>query len=236
MRRALPAVLWGAFVLLVVGAGMVLLRACGLALPLGWNFCVAETEAFVPDTERSAELEREVGRLQAELLRRTLDCASIPPPPPPPLELPKEAGPPKPQQTAELKAPPPTLPADRWDKKDVSLLKGCWQLGREGKTRWGGRDCIVRAGKMCFDADGHGNRETTIECPGAPPIRCVAPVTAKFGSDGSLGSTQPEVECKPPPNRWYGPQNTLACRRQTDTLATCHDQVGFDHEFRRLPD
>lgn len=63
----------------------------------------------------------------------------------------------------------PALPADRWSSKDLSVLQGCWYLGREVPTvRFDlgtfsqEENCTTKVGRICFDADGHGIREQTV--------------------------------------------------------------------------
>ncbi|MFI4999464.1 MAG: hypothetical protein ACHQK9_06255 [Reyranellales bacterium] len=111
MRRAGPGLwlalmLWAVFGTVVIGIGFVLLRACGLPLPLAPDFCPAAPPTLSAEAERGATLARLVGQLERELAERNLACASIPPPLPPPLELPTHAGRLVPQQTAQLKPPP----------------------------------------------------------------------------------------------------------------------------------
>ena len=171
-------------------------------------------------------LKAELAALAADLKRKVEQCKPVevkpPPPPPPPVAKP---------------APPAPLPADRWAQKDLGLLQGCWRLGRDTQASIGleGRSelCAIRAGRICFQANGRGERETTANCPRVGTIRCAAPVTARFGNDNSLGTTQPAVRCSPAVANWAGPQNSLTCRRVSDTLAICHDGLNFQHEFRR---
>lgn len=244
-RPLLAYVLWAAFALAVVTTGVVLLHACGLfGSALGWNFCPTTPHGLSAEAERGADLTRQVQRLEMELAQKNLACASIPPTPPAPLELPRQTGPVRPQQTAELKPPPPPpkppaqLPADRWDKKDLSMLKGCWQLGQETRTnmsKGGGRVelCTVQAGTICFGEDGRGQRDQNANCTSTGPYTCRAPIAATFGNDGSLRTTQPQVKCSPPSITWNADPNTMNCRRIDDTHAICRDALNFEHEFRR---
>ena len=134
--------------------------------------------------------------------------------------------------------PPAPLPADRWAQKDLSMLQGCWRLGRDTQTTYsagGGLPeiCGVKAGSICFGSNGGGERQTTIVCPSAGTITCKAPITARFGNDDTLGTTQPAVSCSPPSKTWNGPINSLACRRVSDTLALCRDGTNNESEFIR---
>ncbi len=107
----LSVALWAGFVVIIAAVGVVLLPACGVqslaaALPTaGWDFCPATPLALSAETERGAELRKLAQQLKLELAYKDLACASIPPPPPPPFELPTQAGPARPQQTAALKQP-----------------------------------------------------------------------------------------------------------------------------------
>lgn len=143
--------------------------------------------------------------------------------------------------------PSPPLPADRWSKKDLGLLQGCWTLGREAAAVRGQIDkltrenCTSKAGRICFDASGRGRREQTMSCPSAGTIFCTAPVTAQFGPDGSFTASQPDVDCqRGAPTKWNG--RTLSCRRIDDQRASCRDsgrpELGIpaqEQEFRRAP-
>lgn len=117
------------------------------------------------------------------------------------------------------------------------MLQGCWRLGQDtqGSIGMGGRSerCAVKAGRICFGANGSGERRSTAVCPATGTITCAAPITARFGNDNTLGTTQPAVQCNPGQASWTGPPNSLSCRRVSDTLAVCRDRLNFEYEFRR---
>jgi hypothetical protein len=166
----------------------------------------------------SGKLAAELAALEADMRRRLAQCRSAEPPQPP-------------------IAQPPPLPADRWARKDLGILQGCWRLGQDtqGSIAVGGRSerCAVKAGRICFGGNGGGERRTTAVCPGTGTITCTAPITARFGNDSTLGTTQPAVVCNPAAAHWNGPPNSLTCRRVSDTLALCRDGLNFEYEFRR---
>jgi hypothetical protein len=172
----------------------------------------------------------ELASLEADIKRRLAQCKPVelpkPPPPPPPVA---QAPPPPPPP------PPAPLPADRWAQKDLTMLQGCWRLGRDTRGTISGRreQCDVNAGRICFGANGSGQRQSTANCPGTGTITCTAPITARFGNDSTLGTTQPAVSCNPTRTQWTGPPNSLSCRRVSDTLALCRDGLNFEYEFRR---
>ena len=91
----------------------------------------------------------------------------------------------------------------------------------------------MKAGRICFGANGSGERRSTAVCPATGTITCAAPITARFGNDNTLGTTQPAVQCSPGQANWTGPPNSLTCRRVSDTLALCRDRLNFEYEFRR---
>lgn len=169
----------------------------------------------------------ELAALEADIKRRLAQCKPVEPTPPPP----------KPPPIAQPPPPPPPLPADRWAQKDLTMLQGCWRLGRDtrGSLNLSGRSemCDVKAGRICFGTNGGGERSSTAVCPSTGAITCAAPITARFGNDSTLGTTQPAVGCKPAVAQWTGPPNRLTCRRIDDTLALCRDGLNFEYEFRR---
>ena len=185
-------------------------------------------KASLDDAARDGkQLGVELAALEADMRKRLAQCRPVEPVRPlPPLA---KASPPPP--------PPVPLPADRWAQKDLGMLQGCWRLGRdtEGNLYVGNRPqrCAVKAGQICFGANGGGERRTTAICPAVGTITCAAPITARFGSDGTLGTNQPAVGCSNSQTAWTGPPNSLNCRRISDTLALCRDRLGFEHEFRR---
>ncbi len=182
------------------------------------------------------KLKATLASLRDELNKRYQACRPPEPPPKPP-------EPPKPPPVVERKPPPPPakppdLPEDRWKRGDLALLQGCWRLGRDAQTNLRQPNGQVvrgydRAGRICFGANGQGTREKSSEFPGLPPIRCRAPVRASFQGDGTLRTTQPRVTCEPSQFFWTDQPNYLTCRRVSDTVALCRDNLGAEHEFRR---
>jgi hypothetical protein len=237
--RWLAALLIGVFLLLAMLIASWFLRACAPVDP-SMNLTALETpappapppppdptsllKASLDDAQADEKkLKAELAALQADLRNKVAQCKPIEPPKPPP---------PPPAAKA-----PPALPADRWAQKDLGMLQGCWRLGHDtqGSIGVSGRSemCAVKAGRICFGANGSGERQTTADCPRTGTIRCTAPITARFGNDSTLGTTQPPVTCNPAGTSWNGPPNSLTCRRVSDTLAICRDRLNFEHEFRR---
>ncbi|MDB5489933.1 MAG: hypothetical protein JWQ58_3648 [Reyranella sp.] len=186
-----------------------------------------ELKASLQDALNSErQLQAELIALEADLAGKTAAC-----------------------EMAAARKPPP-LPADRWNAKDLDLLKGCWLLGREvdGLVRsidattgveTDVENCKTRTGRICFDGKGGGQREQTMDCPVRGRIVCRARIDAKFNADGTLGTTQPRVQCDNTSVQWS--PYTLRCQRLNDTEASCQSN-GFPglpprvYEFRRPVD
>jgi hypothetical protein len=243
--RWLAALLLGLLFMLALMIGSWLLRTCA-SVESSAEFVVLEPEPSPPpppapvdptpmlkaSLEEAAadgrKLATELAALEADIKRRLAQCKPIEPPKPPPAPPPVVQAPPP---------PPAPLPADRWAQKDLTMLQGCWRLGRDtrGSIALGGREatCDVHAGRICFGANGSGQRQSTANCPGTGTVTCTAPITARFGNDSTLATTQPAVACNPTRTQWTGPPNSLTCRRVSDTLALCRDRLNFEYEFRR---
>lgn len=242
--RWLAALLMGLLFILALLIASWLLRTCA---PVGPSARVVTLEAepsppppLPPDPTPAlkaslddaaadgSKLTAELAALEADIKRRLAECKPVEPPKPAP----------KPPPVAQAPPPPPApLPADRWAQKDLTMLQGCWRLGRDtrGSIDLSGRSeaCDIKAGRICFGANGGGERQTTAICPSTGTITCAAPITARFGNDSTLGTTQPAVPCNPAKAHWNGPPNGMTCRRVSDTLALCRDRLNFEYEFRR---
>jgi hypothetical protein len=210
MRSLPPVVLWLPFLLLLAIGAVVLLRACGLQLPAygPWHMIGLDYCEIRKSYSQADDLRSQIQQLETQLARSKLQCA---------------------KQAAAA-----TLPAERWDRKDLTLLEGCWTLGRDTESTYTSglhsEKCVVPAGKICFGQDGTGKREQTNVCPSAGTLLCRANITARFQPDGSLKTEQPNTQCENSQTVWTS--KSLTCRRQGDTLALCFDGQR-DQEFRR---
>jgi len=224
--RPLSYALWMAFVAIVIVSGVVLLRACGLLMPiataiplLGWNFCPSPPPALSAETERGAELAKVARQLELELAQKRLECASIPPSPPSPLQLPTEAGPLRPQQTAALKPPPPPKPEPPSpvlkmpDKptEDYSFLKGCWRTDPFRHSP------LVPPGISTYCFDDKGNGQLEFHRPGQSGYSCRAPARARYEGQ-QLRIRDSDTRCSNG-GEWYA--DTLNCRRGEGDVAQC---------------
>lgn len=137
--------------------------------------------------------------------------------------------------------PPAALPADRWTQKDLSVLQGCWVLGRE--ARWTDTrsrrpgECTATAGRLCLDGAGNGPIEMQVRCPS--PIgayQCKAPAQAQFADDGTLRVQQPRGQCS---SLTIWTSQSMVCKRVSDMQALCRSTsengTTADVDFRRAP-
>lgn len=191
------------------------------------------TLASLKDSE--AGLREQLAVLEQALVEKRAQC-----PPPKPPEPRSAAVPPAPPPAPPKPAEPPRkadLPEDRWKKGDVSILEGCWTLGRDSTTTMttnrGTLRGTNRAGRICFDRNGTGTRQARAEFQGHPSVNCEAPIRVQFAPDGTLRTTQPQVTCDPRSVTWHSEPNYLTCQRVNDSVALCRDTQGFEHEFRR---
>ena len=215
----LAALLFGLMLALLVLIFSWLLRACAPVNPL-LNVATLETDAppaaqsppdITPALRASLDqtmadgktLAAELAGLQAEFKIKVASCKPI--------------GPPK----------PPSLPADRWAKKDLNILKGCWVLGHDTRVSRGEigspereDNCTTKAARMCFDANGQGQSESTTVCPIAGTIYCARPITAQFANDGTFTTTSPTMQCQRGAPT-YTEYSTDSCRRVDDYHAMC---------------
>jgi hypothetical protein len=150
-----------------------------------------------------------------------------PPPPPKPVPLPPPVTPPPPPPPPPVKPPPvhAALPENRWQKHDLSLLKGCWLLGHSVGSYLTNDAGVVtdrgttRAERLCFDGAGHGQRTSEKDYTHGNVI-CRAPLSAGFDAAGHLVTSQPVVFCQGAQRvRWL--PDTLTCTRRNDEIADC---------------
>ena len=207
--------LWLLLAILLFTIAWLLLRACGVSWPglenRGFLYCRAGVTTLAAEVERGRTLDDTLHQLELQLVRDRIACvASIPPP----------------------------LPKDRWLGKDLSILAGCWSLGRDTQTlvvNDTGKEerCTVRTGTICFAADGSGTREQATDCGGKRFSICKAGIKARFTEAGALETEQPDVKCEPATITWHSNPNRLTCKRVDDGGALCRDGDNFEHEFRR---
>lgn len=215
--RAVPGPRWGVYGAVLAGLALLALAA-GLLMPSAYALYAAAPAACtaVPGQlqalrdqaaleDRGAQLQTLLAALTDEVGRRQLLCPiAVAPAPPPPAPAPP--------------APPPRradLPQEQWDRRDVGMLEGCWNLTssiRVGPTAGGG--VPVRTWKQCFDGQGHGTQDMVLENGN----RCSGPLTAAFDGSGRLHVAEPQ-SC-----RGQGlnmSRSERVCRRTSDAEAQC---------------
>ena len=194
---------WGRWLwLLIVG----LLVALAL---LGLRYCAqlpsrAAVEELARLRDEEGVLRRQVDELERALASKRAACPKPevkplppePPPEPPPPEPPPAPEPAPPPPEPPKPKPPPKkadLPADRWRKGDLSMLEGCWVLGRDavsvlgdvqtGKTVRG----VKHAERLCLNRNGTGTREMRVDYPGGQPTTSCSATRIPSGSLSLIG-------------------------------------------------
>ena len=212
--RAVPQRAWSRYgAVLAVLAGLAL--ASGLLLPLASHWFVDRPAActIVPGQldalrgqmevdGRSQELRTLLATLTEEVGRAQLLCpvAVLPPAPVPP-------------------PPRADLPQDRWDRHDLSVLEGCWNLytaitvSRDGAAE----PSKVRSWRQCFDGRGAGQQTVVLE-NGA---QCEGALAAAFDHSGVLHVTEPAA-CH---GTVHLSRSERLCRRLGDTEAECDGHI-----------
>jgi hypothetical protein len=235
-----PATAFGLFLILVLLFAAWFLRLFA-PIPVATKFAIAETPtAFpipqqhdsVPDprevlAQLAVEHERlgdQLAFLEAELRINAEKCRS---------------------SSAPKAATPPALPEVLWSGKNLAVLRGCWELGRDAPAVRGGlaapnreTNCVMKAGRICLDDRGQGHIEQLMVCPRAGAVRCKAPITANFEIGGSMTLRKAEASCNEGASTiWLA--RTYACRRLNDEIALCRGHAGVpgfpdvDYEFRK---
>lgn len=214
-----PWALYGA----TLGSLALLALAAGLLLPVvGLRWTPLPAACAIPPEQLAAlddqlregargdELRTQLAALTEDLGRRQLTCpipvlpqpAVVPPAPPPP--------------------PPPRadLPQDRWDRRDIALMEGCWTLTTTlSVTNQGtGRVSRVRVWRMCFDGRGRGNQVIELE----DGRRCEGALAAEFDAADALRVTEPAA-CNGPTLELS--RSERLCRRVSDTEAACDGRI-----------
>lgn len=200
----------------VIGASAyLLLQSCGLRLPFTDRvLSVCETaeelktrEDLAAALDDSRALEDRIAWLERRLA--AVPCKATPPDPPPPPPEPKPE--PKPEST------PSGLAPDAFDRDDISVMEGCWQLStvydvRDIRT---GAITKFRHWQICFDRNGKG-REVMRATNGT---RCEGTLTGRLSS-GKLTMREPgNLRCD---NNSYIYRRDITCSLDAAGRAQCN--------------
>ncbi|WP_203076637.1 hypothetical protein [Falsiroseomonas ponticola] len=165
--------------------------------------------------EQGRGLMAERDRLRQDRGRRMAECP-LPEPPAAPEPAPT---PPAPPPTPPAPPPRAALPQERWDRGDVALLEGCWNLDSNYRTRDvdTGRIDTVRSWRMCFDRNGRGTQTMVYD----NNRRCTGPVTGRFEGQTLLIDDTADLPC----DDGYRVLHRLArCQRSNETRAECESR------------
>ncbi len=222
------------------------------------SLCVTPDPTLAADLARARSEETDLRKalvdIQDRLSQKRSECrplpvvqAVAPPPPPTPTPAPLPAPPPprvnpppappqvQPQPPAPVPPAPPALPKDRWEKKDIGLMEGCWTLVSSLRIvdHPSGAVNPVASWVMCFDKNGVGNQQVRL-----PNGRtCHGPLNVTFEANGKLRiDSDGDTPCT---NNFRLNRIVNDCERVSDTEASClgHEPAGPGHEihsrFRR---
>ena len=242
--RAKPPVRWGVYAVAgLAAAALAVLAGVGAPFARDWLVPAPAACSVVPgqlqalgeqsalDT-RGAELRTLLATVTEEVGRRRLQCP-LPPAPPARAEIaptPVPAPPvPEPPVTPPSTLPPrAALPQEDWDRRDLAVLEGCWNL--DSGLRIG--PVSVRSWRLCFNRAGSGEQNLQLE----DQRRCRGPLVAAFSPDQSLRVTLPAPCAGEGLRTQYA---ELRCRRVSDTEARCEGRNSgadgniFNGRFRR---
>lgn len=229
MRLLFPLLAALGLSFVVVGAGWLLLQACGVRLPLfgtAITFCtpgdtLATRDRLAALDAENAALNDQILALERELQRYQCTAQYDEPEP---LTLP----PPPVEERADR------IDEDAWNDRDIGLLEGCWDLDSQFSTtnRQTGRVTNYNEWQMCFDQAGRG-REVLRATGGAT---CEGPISGRFNADGQLAIEEPaNLRCSDGGGIY---RMTSLCDLNPDGTASCnvtHPEIGgsFAVQFRR---
>jgi len=174
---------------------------------------------------RGQELRTLLATLTEEVGRAQLLC--------PVAALPQAPAPaPRPSPAAPPRA---DLPQDRWDRRDLAMLEGCWNLYTAITVfnENGTQASKIRSWRQCFDGHGTGRQTIALE----DGRQCEGALAASFGQDAVLRVTEPTA-CH---GTLHLSRNERLCRRLGDDEAECNGRTieggmsghGFAGRFRR---
>ena len=245
--RAAPRPAWARYGM-ALGVLALLALATGLLLPLAYGVFVPMVAqcTIVPGQlealrggaalqDRGAALQTLLASLTEEVGRRQLLCplptvASPTVPVPVPVPVPAQVPPPPPP------APRADLPQERWDRGDLTMLEGCWNLTSDitVSSADGLHSTKVRTWQMCFDGHGSGQQTMALE----DGRRCAGALLAAFDRGDVLRVTEPQ-NCNGA--ELHMNRSQRLCRRSSDTEAVCQGTTteggaaghGYSGRFRR---
>jgi hypothetical protein len=88
----------------------------------------------------------------------------------------------------EPRPQPASLPAERWQQRDLGLFEGCWNLRSDASIRWAqnGRVERIVSWRICFDRAGRGTQRIALDSGRS----CEQPTRVAFDRDGAARITE----------------------------------------------
>ena len=161
------------------------------------------------EESRGADLRTLLASLDDEIGRRRLQC------PIPTIAAPRPAPAPTPTPAPTPVPPRADLPQERWDRGDLSMLEGCWNLrsSMRATSRAMPDGSPIATWRQCFDGHGAG-RQTIVLQDGR---RCESSLGASFVGENRLRVT----ESQPCTGTLMMAPSERICRRISDSEAVC---------------
>lgn len=196
----LIVILAALLIALLAVIGSLVLASCAVLLPLGLGHLgqcaptaeVVEPAAFAYDA-RISQLTAEIAGLERELVG--MQCQAVLPEVPAPVLI--DPPPPEPDPAPEAlpifeiepeEPPVEDLTEEDFDRGDVAVLEGCWELDSVYRTKnWEtGRVYVYDKWSICFNETGQGVERMRA----VSGETCVGPVTGEF-TESSLKIIEP---------------------------------------------
>jgi hypothetical protein len=210
--RAKPRPPWGhygkalcAITVLALLAGLLLPRTASwfIGQPAACTILPGQLDTLRGQMElddRGQELRTVLATLTEEAGRRQLLCPIAAPPQPAAAPIPQHAD----------------LPQDRWDRRDLSMFEGCWNLFTSITVQNDARTTSseARTWRMCFDGHGIGHQSLVLE----DGRSCEGPLGAAFDQGNALRVTE-DVPCMGP--KLQMSRSERLCRRLSEAEAQC---------------
>ncbi len=196
-------------------ASSLLLHACGVKFGGTYGFlhfcttsdAVRNRETLAVLNDETKDLQRRIAFLERELASKQCIVQYPDTPTTPPLA----STPPIPEED-------PNIDEEAWNRRDLAVLEGCWDLDSPDRTRNEQTGVITHYDKwhICFDESGAGTEEM-LATDGR--TTCNGPVSGLFNENGQL--VIEEHANLPCSNNTYIYRRIVSCTLGNDNTASC---------------